>query len=67
MKSCNNPECKQVNPQPLYNFYAAPLNVGGVEHKCKWCKLERQKKGRKKPSEPVLDWDKIMAAKIPKY
>jgi 5-methylcytosine-specific restriction endonuclease McrA len=36
-KQCRNPDCKQVNPQPLSEFYKLKLSPDGLNSRCKTC------------------------------
>jgi hypothetical protein len=45
-KQCGSGKCKQINPQPLTNFYKSKRNRDGLEFRCKICKLEYCKERR---------------------
>lgn len=54
MKTCNKIDCKQINPQPLENFYKDKNNkTDGHYSICKQCKETGTKKWRSENREQV--------------
>lgn len=47
-KFCKNPNCKNINPQPIENFHRDKNTKDGYKTRCKTCLLEKAKKYREK-------------------
>lgn len=45
-KTCSNPNCKQINPQPIENFHRDKRKKDGLRSRCKSCELEAAKRYR---------------------
>lgn len=58
-KTCTNPKCTQVNPQPLTNFHRSMKGRLGHRPRCKACHRQYQLDN----SEALKKYDKIYCAK----
>ena len=58
MKNCSNPNCKQINPQSLENFYKSKDRKDGLHGRCKPCVIEARRIYRESNPEKVKETKK---------
>ena len=62
MKTCTTKNCKQVNPQPLSNFYRDAKVISGYGGRCKVCTKEVKSKyyklHKESENQKCRDWKK---------
>ena len=54
-KCCTNPDCTEVNPQPVENFYKKKIAKDGLQYHCKTCTNKFTKKWKEENPEKAKE------------
>jgi hypothetical protein len=58
MKSCNNPKCNELNPQPPESFSKNRATKDGLRWQCRACDSVYRKENKEKRDAYNKEWDK---------